>query len=234
MATNSDSDPTQGASNDAAALWDAERRKPWNERERFPFGQIAARLARQPGRLEFDQDEAYRILNHLIGCFERGEFADDEVVVLADDSPRFCPLKPRLEEVEQECSTEGPPILQFWRDAAMLTRPALRRFLEHSTLGGAPRLLREWYSDEAISQPRAGCGRRPATNKNRDTRPTAAQLDEWMKHNAVPGNKRDVTVADRRSATKATVRDAIAAWRRLPANERLERGQRTLAPQIDH
>jgi hypothetical protein len=133
-------EPT-GGPNDASALWLAEFKRPISERRIFKFGQIALKLSRRPGRAETDQDEAYRILDDLIAWYERHEFAEDEVLVLVDDPPRFVQIESRLDEIERE---------YLWRDAVMLTRAALRRYLERSTLAGAPRLLREWFPDTIL------------------------------------------------------------------------------------
>ena len=135
------------------ALWEAEVGKPIRDRRIFKFGQIAAKLARLPGRMEWDQDEAYRILNDLMSCYARQEFADDEVLVLVVDPAHFAPLKPRLADVEEEYRVNCSQILFFWRDGVMLTRNALKRYLQRSTLEGAPRLLREWFS-MTIAPPR--------------------------------------------------------------------------------
>jgi hypothetical protein len=40
--------------------------------------EIAQALARLPGRLEFDRDEAHRIGEDMYDAFERGEFTDEE------------------------------------------------------------------------------------------------------------------------------------------------------------
>jgi hypothetical protein len=133
---------------DAKALWQAEVHKPIRDRPIFKFGHIAAKLARLPGHMEWDQDEAYRILDDLMLCYARQEFADDEVLVLVADPAHFAPLKPRLADVEEEYRVNCSQILFFWRDGVMLTRDALKRYLQRSTLEGAPRLLREWFLDD--------------------------------------------------------------------------------------
>jgi hypothetical protein len=56
--------------------------------------------------------------------------------------------------------------------------------------------------------------------------PTAAELDAWMSR-VKRGDKRDDTINACRSETGARVRDAAAAWDRLPMELKLNRGQRT-------
>ena len=119
----------------------------------FVCGQIALALARQPGRLEIDEDEAYRILNQIIACWEHREFAQDEVVVLFGEPPQLQPLDLVLEHAKQR----GEPLdlwpRREWRDGIMLTATAARRYLEGCGLAGAPRILREWFSGVLASEP---------------------------------------------------------------------------------
>jgi hypothetical protein len=61
-------------------------------------------------------------------------------------------------------------------------------------------------------------------------RPSDEDLDRWMSENVRPGAKRDQTIADCREAIGATVRAAIEAWSRLPADKRLKRGQKPPRP----
>jgi hypothetical protein len=147
--------------NDANAFWRAEVMRPISDRQIFSFRQIALKLARLPGRLKVDQDEAYRVLHELIAWYERQEFAEDEVLVIVDDPPRFVPLKPRFDEMEREYRAECRPMLQFWQDAVMLTRAALKRYLERSTLEGAPRLLQEWFFSDAATPAMRTIPKRP-------------------------------------------------------------------------
>ena len=187
----------------------------------FVCGQIALALARVPGRFERDEDEAYRILNHIIASYERGEFADDEIVVLFGEPRQLRTLKSLPEVARREIESLFLPI---WRDAVMLTFDAAKRYLEASTLAGAHRLLDDWFADNGSSR----SNQRPGGSANR-SRPTAALLDEWMAVNAQRGAKRDDTIADCRKATGATFRDAKAAFARLPDEMKLKRGQK-LAP----
>jgi hypothetical protein len=182
------------------------------------LGEIADELARKPGRREVDKAETQRIGIELVQWFERGEFADDEVLAPFGDPPHFRPLKPLLEDARRQAERVGRRIELEWREL-ILTRPALRTYLERSTLDGAPRLLRERFS---------------AADGRRGKRPTAAQLDEWMERNVKPGAKRDATIADCCKATGATFRAAAEARMRLPADQRLRPGQKKLRPEIDH
>jgi hypothetical protein len=61
-------------------------------------------------------------------------------------------------------------------------------------------------------------------------RPSDEDLDGWMSENLRPGAKRGPTIADCCEATGATVRAAIAAWKRVPADKRLRRGQKPPRP----
>jgi hypothetical protein len=191
--------------------WLEEAHQPIKQRQLFKFGEIADALARNPGRQEVDMAESARIAGNLVEWFNCGEFADEEVLASFDDPPHFRPLRPSLEDVqrqaEQDCRLD-------WREL-ILTRPALKTYLERTSLDGASRLLHEWFPDADRSRGK------PPTAK----RPTDAQLDEWMTRNVKPGAKRDPTILDCRQETGATVRAAIAAWTRIPADRRRRRGR---------
>ncbi len=124
-----------------------------DRRELFEAGQLALGLSRLPGRMEFDEPEAYRILQHLIGQYALGQFAPDEVVACHDELG----LRP-LREIEEQLDR----LLSMveWRDAVMLTRAACKRYLKQSTLQGALRQLREWFSSPTseASQSAAAAG----------------------------------------------------------------------------
>jgi hypothetical protein len=188
----------------------------------FVCGQIALALARVPGRLERDEDEAYRILDHIIASYRRGEFTDEEVVVWFGEPSQLRTLKSLPEDARGEIESLFLPI---WREAVMLTFDAAKRYLEASTLAGARRLLDDWFTDNA--SPRSS--HRPEGSAN-SSRPTAARLDEWMAANVQHGAKRDDTIADCRSATGATFREAKAAFARLPDEMKLKRGQKPTTP----
>ncbi len=115
----------------------------------FECAQLSLALARLPGRFERDEDEAYRILNHIIASYKRGVFADDEVVVLfvePGEPPQLRPVKSLPEDARREIEDGA----SLWRDGAvMLTSSATKRYLEASTLAGAPRVLVDWFTDDA-------------------------------------------------------------------------------------
>jgi hypothetical protein len=135
MSLTSRVDPQQNAPKDVMAAV----KLAIDRRELFICGQLAAGLARLPGRLEFEEAEAYRILHQITVWYARGEFAADEVLVIFGEPPQLRPLR----EIEEQ----GAKISTFeWREGIMLTRAACKRYLERSTLQGAPRLIREWFS----------------------------------------------------------------------------------------
>jgi hypothetical protein len=132
--------PDSADSSSASALWEAERRKLWSNREYFGIGELARNLGRSTaGRLEVDEAEATRILHHLCEWYDRGEFGDDEIFVLSADPPSFAPAKQRI---NGEFGAEIPPLI--WRESVLLRRPAVRRYLDGCGLAGAPRVLAEW------------------------------------------------------------------------------------------
>lgn len=185
----------------------------------FVSGQIALALARVPGRMERDEDEAYRILDHIIASYKRGEFTDEEVVVRFGDPPQLRTLKSLPEDARGEIESLSRLI---WRDAVMLSFGAAKRYVETSSLAGAPRLLVDWFTDDATLKSGHHRGRSDAD------RPIMAVLDAWMKANYQPGAKRTPTLEACRKATGATWREAAAAFKRLPDDVRLAPGQKRL------
>jgi hypothetical protein len=103
------------------------------------IGDLARSLARLPGRLEFDREEAVRIATDIAERYLRGEFADEEVVAMAGDPPRFIPY---VHTGEYRAGTINA---NLWYAAVALTPPAVRRYLERCGLAGAPRVLAEWF-----------------------------------------------------------------------------------------
>jgi hypothetical protein len=193
------------------SAWLAESLQPVGHRQLFKFGEIADALARNPGRQEVDSAESARIGADLVKWFNCGEFADEEVLASFDDPPHFRPLKPSLEEAQRQAERDGR---LDWREL-ILMRPAPKTYLERTSLDGARRLFREWFSVADGRQ-----GKRPI-----GAQPTPAQLDEWMKTNVKPGAKREWTIKDCHSETGAPFRAVKAAWMRLPAELRRGRGR---------
>jgi hypothetical protein len=70
--------------------------------------------------------------------------------------------------------------------------------------------IAQWWPESAPSRPK----------------PTAAELDAWMRQHVTRGTKRDDAIADCRKATGATFREAAAAHKRLPEKFKMKRGQR--------
>ena len=74
---------------------------------------------------------------------------------------------------------------------------------------------------------------RPLFGKQRTRpKPTSEELDEWMSENVRHWGKRDQTIKACREDTGATVRDAAAAFGRLPADRTLPAGARHLFNQL--
>ena len=131
-----------------------------------PFGcrQLASALSRLPGRFETDENEAYLILDHIIESYMRGVFADDEVVVLFGDPPHHRSVKTLPTDALGELENRN-----LWRaDAIMLTFSAAKRYLEASNLAGAPRVLAEWFTDNA--SPRSSHSREQPQGPSNATR----------------------------------------------------------------
>ena len=90
------------------------------------IGILARKLARSPGRLETDQEEAWRIAVDIADRYIRGEFDQKEVVAMvASDPPRFLPY---IETGEYDGKTLN---LILWYEAIALTRPAVLRYLKN-------------------------------------------------------------------------------------------------------
>jgi hypothetical protein len=176
---------------------------------------LALALARLPGRLEVDHDEANRILDDIAEQYERGDFAENEVLASYLGPP---PGLRSLAEIKQDAEGRGEPSpsLGEIRVCGILSYAAAKRYVEASGLAGAPRVLREWFG--------AGSA----------VKPTLAELDAWMRENVAPGTKRDDAIRACRDATGATFREASAARTRLPDEWKLRRGQRARRGKIDN
>ena len=177
----------------------------------FYIQDLARAIARLPGRAEVDEEEARRIAEDMAEWYLRGEFRDDEVLVLTGHPPRHRPLA----EVVEGAWRDTLPILE-WRATVFLTASAVRRYLEGCGYAGAPRVLREWLGDS------------PKRRK-----PTADELDEWMRRKVLRPAKRIPTIKACMKETGATWRDALAAFKNLPEELKLKRGQRAIPRKIE-
>lgn len=188
----------------------------------FYIFEIAQKLARQPGRLEFDRDEAHRIADDIYDWYRRGEFGEQEIVAQYGDPPCFGPLARAEDEAKQRGQEWEDISFGLWYAAIALTWAAAKRYIAGCGLAGAARLLSEWFG---------------ATNGLKQTgkeRPSDQELDCWMMENVRPGSsKYQSIITDCCSATGATVRAAKAALNRLPEQIRRKRGRPPLRGKID-
>jgi hypothetical protein len=140
-----------------AAAWEAETAKPLPDRQLFRFREISTWLARHPGRLEWDADEARRIVEDIFDRFERGEFCPADVLVSIAEPPYFVPVHSFIEiardpedRTERESEIRTRSIVEW---CLMLRRPALELYLGRCGLEGAPRLWRALgFFDRAMSE----------------------------------------------------------------------------------
>jgi hypothetical protein len=126
-----------------AAAWAALRGGKMRDRQLFGFDEIANGLSRKAGSLEVDAAECDRVLNDLHDKTRRGEFefgGESDVVIFANEPPYFMPLHPRP-------LPPGMFQIPIAPDMCMLRRGACHRYVENSSLDGAPRLLREWFPE---------------------------------------------------------------------------------------
>jgi hypothetical protein len=173
----------------------------------FYIQELARAIARLPGRAEVDEQEAYRITDDIAELYLRGEFSDDEVVAYAGDPPGL----QSLAEIKEDARRRGETWCLSqpeWRAAYWLTAPAALRYLKRCGFVGAPRVLRESFA------------------RAHRVKPTPKELDEWMRRNFARGDKRVPTIQACSKATGATWREASAAFKRLPEELKLKRGQR--------
>jgi hypothetical protein len=189
------------------AVWEAECGKPIECRQWFRLGDLADELAQDPRILAINEGMRVRIMEDLTTRVGRQEFdmAAGEVATLGGNPPSFVPLTPL-----------SPRAILSDPDSTALRRDAAERFVRaHRELPNAAALMGRWFN--------------PAASKLKSSRepqrPSADILDEWMAKNVGIGVKRDPTIADCRDATGATVRAAIEAWRRVPADRRRRRGR---------
>jgi hypothetical protein len=174
----------------------------------FYIIEIARALARKPGRVEVDREEAHRITDDIAERYLRGEFGDDDVVADHAGPP---PARRSLAEIKEDARRRGEIWCLSqpeWREAYMLTTSAARRYVEGCGLAGAARVQKEWFG------------------RTDRVKPAPHELRDWMLANVKPGAKRDPTIRACRDATGATWRAAIAAWKALPKELKLKRGKR--------
>jgi hypothetical protein len=194
------------------AVWEAECGKPIEHRQWFRFGDLADELARDPRTREVDAALRGRIMEDLTARIWRQEFdmVAGEVTTLGGDPPSFVPLTPL-----------SPRAILSDPDSTLLRRDAAERFVRaHRELPNAAALRGRWFNPAASKL---------KTSRERQ-RPSADILNKWMAENVKHGDKRDPTIADCCDKTGATVRQAKAAWTRLPADRKLKRGQKPTAP----
>lgn len=186
----------------------------------FYISEIAQKLARQPGRLGFDLDEAHRIAGDIYDWYARGKFSEQEIVARYGDPPRFGPIA-RAEEARQRGKGWQEIDLGLWYAAIALTRTGAKRYVEGCGLAGAARLLSEWFGPTD--------GRKPGLR----VRPSAEDLFDWMMANVRPGSKYESIILDCRLATGATDRAAKAAYRDLPEHMKRRRGRPRMRGKIE-
>jgi hypothetical protein len=90
--------------------------------ETVSFGRIAKELARLPGRREIDDSERRRIVLDLFERAERGEFAENDVLMRARDAQQFEPFLPayrvaREKEWQKGRALAGDPDSEVYRPA---------------------------------------------------------------------------------------------------------------------
>jgi hypothetical protein len=162
----------------AEAAWIKETARPPQDRHLFRFYEVGQWLARNPGRLEWDHDEARRIVIDLFDWFERGDFHPSDVLVPVPDSPYFISVRSFLDDAqdaqERNVRTEEIHNLRIV-EFLVLRRSALKLYLERSTLEGAPRVLQEWFPGAA-----PGAHRRALDHTQPSADAFVEQLAEWI------------------------------------------------------
>ncbi len=145
--------------------WRRDNLKPPHQREHFQVAEIAEALARLPGRPEVDAQLRRSITIDLYEWIERREFAEEDVLMLLGGS-KLCvpfPLDEVLNDGTQKLignpeSSPRRPVFELrnfdrsvWLNlgAVILTRPAVRRYLDRCGFDGAPRVTAEWFGKDA-------------------------------------------------------------------------------------
>jgi hypothetical protein len=127
---------------------------------------LADALARSPGQLKVDFDEARRIAKDIAERYLRGEFMHEEVVGKVGPAE----FRPYRDTGEYE---EGTINFNLWFAGIALTVPAAKRYVECCGLQGAPRVLAEWF-----------CERKAATAE--ETAGTSASVQRGLKEISKP------------------------------------------------
>lgn len=96
---------------------------------------------------------------------------------------------------------------------------------------GKIRTDRQWKTGEQLKVLRRDVlkiwpGPTGEASRPKPARPTAAQLDAWMRDNYRKGDKREPIIKDCCAQTGARWRDAVDAYKRLPSSLKRTRGQR--------
>ena len=170
--------------------WLRDNLQPPHQREHFQVAEIAEALARLPGRPEVDPQLRRSITNDLYEWIERREFAEEDVLMLVGGSKLFVPFP--LDEVLNDAtqklignpkSSPRRPVFELssfdrlvWLNlgAIILTRPAVRRYLDRCGFDGAPRVTAEWFR-KAAKPRRQNPGPKPKL-RNRITEKMLADL----------------------------------------------------------
>jgi hypothetical protein len=100
---------------------------------------------------------------------------------------------------------------------------AFRRGLANWS-GGSLSIFDDAFEDLAIAK--TDWDRICQKIKARPARPTASALDEWMRQNQPHWLKRDLSIKACHDETGATMREAAAAYGRLPDDMKLGRGEK--------
>jgi hypothetical protein len=149
------------------------------------ISRLARALARLPDRLEFDRDEAQRVVIDIAERWRDGDIARDDAIVFGGAPQHWRPFADFPEDVDN---------LWLWETAVALTEPAARRYVETCGLAGAQRVLREMFGAPVPAQTVAESAAPDLAAAK--ARPTPAELDQWMKDNVKSGSKRDLTIED--------------------------------------
>jgi hypothetical protein len=127
----------------------------------FYVHEIAYALARRPGRIECDYDEARCIGADMFDWYGRGKFGEQEVVAQYGDPLRWGPITQRQEEARQRGEAWEDLHLGLWYAVIALTYPAARRYVEGCGLEGAQRVFEEWFTPTNASIPAAAPSETP-------------------------------------------------------------------------